>query len=544
MATSSFGILSRPFSSLSKGIGPAVPTIGAPMSGSSSPVLKPTAPAFNFVTTPGVQPSFNVATQSRPSPLSMGTLSIPSSIPTPSMVAAPMTPATPFISKVGQNPSVGPGAIVTTPSGASVNQYTGALIKPAVPGGTTPTVPNSIFGTSTGALANAGTSTSPVTPAVQGLTSLAASNPATGTQAYDDYQKSVGDLQAFEIAMQKGFGNIGSQPIPMPFIQGQQQVMNTENAGILDALQQAVLEKQQAIGLGIQGAGAQGTFLSSAGNLANSGQATKQSALATAAGATAPVAGASFFGTPETGGMVGEGSQAMHDAVALQVQKLQNGTTDPRSALAALSAYGQVGVNALQAALGPDFNLNTASGTAAAQTSNAGLAGTATPEAANAVYQKAYGDYQNLQQATSNVDQFGTLLTEGMTDSTGNAINPTASKYANMTIAQFRSQLSSPQQAQFDSTLAALRAKVSGMLSIGGSETPTQLTSDANGIIDGSAPIGTLKATLSRIQNEGNIMMQNQATKVNQAKQNITPPSQSNFGTKGSASGADPLGIL
>lgn len=321
----------------------------------------------------------------------------------------------------------------------------------------------------------------------------------------------------------------------MPFIQGQQQVENTENAGILSALQGAVQQQQTAIGLGVQGANAQTSALSAAGTQGTTAQQTEQNALQAAGSLTQPVAGATFFGTPETGGMVGTGSQNMASAVALQAEKLQNGTTDPGSAIAALSAYGQPGVNALQQALGPNFNLNTATGSASAQQSNTELSGTATPEAANTVYQQAYGQYQTLQQAVSNVSDFGSTLTAGMTGANGQTINPTDSTYANMTIAQFKNQLSVPQQAQFNSTLAALTSKVSGMLSIGGSETPTQLTTDANAIINGSAPMGTLQATLDRIQTEGNIMLQNQAEVVNNAKSSITPPS--NLGTSGSSTG-------
>jgi hypothetical protein len=148
---------------------------------------------------------------------------------------------------------------------------------------------------------------------------------------------------------------------------------------------------------------------------------------------------------------------------------------------------------------------------------NALTGGLAPTTAANTVYQKAYSDYQDLTQSVQNVDSFGSLLTTGMTDAQGNTINPTDSKWANQSISSVRNQLSSQQQAQFDSTYAALKSKVSGLLSIGGSEIPTQITSDANKILDGSAPYGTLNATLQRIQTEGNILLTTQAQKVNTA---------------------------
>lgn len=557
------------FGSLLSGFkSPAIPQVGAaPAPGTgfgalsalapkastptASPYFKPTAaPTFGTPAIPNISggPSISndgmaLQAPNSPAPVGVGTPGSRPAVPvipgTTPAASAPSSPAVP------SNPSVSPGAIVTTPSGATINQYTGALITPAPnapPSSSSPTVPNSVFGTSTSGLSGYGTNGSPaVNSAVSALANLGSTNPANTGPGVAGYDTAVENLANFEATLQKQLGDVGSQAIPLPFIQGQKQVINTENAGILAALQGAVNQAQTGIQLQTAGAQTQGGILNEAGTLGASGQQLKQSALQEAGGLTAPVAGATFFGTPETGGMVGTGAGSMADAVALQAQKLQNGTTDPASAKAALAAYGQAGINALQTALGPNFNLNAAAGSAAAQQQNTELAGTATPAAEAQIYTKALGDYTDLQNYTANVDSFGSLLTGGMTAADGTTINPTDAKYANKTIAQFRDQLSSPAQAQFDSTLAALRAKVSGMLSIGGSETPTQLSSDANSIIDGSAPVGTLQATLSRIQDEGNALLTNQAKKVNDAKGKITPPSGTNFGTSGGGGSNSPF---
>jgi hypothetical protein len=169
--------------------------------------------------------------------------------------------------------------------------------------------------------------------------------------------------------------------------------------------------------------------------------------------------------------------------------------------------------------INPNFNYNTAQGSASAQQSNTALSGTATPNAANSVYQKAYSEYQNLQQNVSNVDQFGSLLTSNMVSG---GINPSDIKYANQTISQIRSQLSSQAQGQFDTTFAALKSKVSGMLAVGGAETPTALTNDANSILSGNVPIGTLNAVLQRIQQEGTTLLGTQAQKLNSAKDTLS----------------------
>jgi hypothetical protein len=136
-----------------------------------------------------------------------------------------------------------------------------------------------------------------------------------------------------------------------------------------------------------------------------------------------------------------------------------------------------------------------------------------------------------------------------MTAANGTTINPSDAKYANQTLAAIRNQLSTPEQATYDTTLAALRGKISGLLSVGGNEIPSQVTADANKILDGSLPIGSLNAVLARIQAEGTILLQNQANIVNNAYQGIqnggtvsTGNSSSNgtTNTNTTASGANP----
>ena len=184
----------------------------------------------------------------------------------------------------------------------------------------------------------------------------------------------------------------------------------------------------------------------------------------------------------------------------------------------------------------PNANLASLQGNFDAQQSNTTLGGEATPTAANSVYQKAYGDYQDLQQNVQNVGQFGSLLTSNMT---AGGINPSDAKFANWTIAQIRSQLSSGAQAQFDSTLAALQSKISGMLAIGGSEIPTQLSSDASKIMDGSLPLSALNDVLARIQQEGNVLLSTQAQKVNDAKTTVSGGTVSSGSTSGKTAGGN-----
>jgi hypothetical protein len=137
------------------------------------------------------------------------------------------------------------------------------------------------------------------------------------------HENAVSNLQNFETGLQTELGNTAKQPIPMPFIQGQQQVENTENAGILSALQGAVGQYQTAIGQGIQGAQVQAGALNSAGSLGTGAQSLEQGALQEAGQLTQPVANATYFGTPETGGLVGNsfaGPMAQYAAMAANGQ--------------------------------------------------------------------------------------------------------------------------------------------------------------------------------------------------------------------------------
>lgn len=158
------------------------------------------------------------------------------------------------------------------------------------------------------------------------------------------------------------------------------------------------------------------------------------------------------------------------------------------------------------------FNTATAEGKYSAQQQVAQIGGTAGSQAAQQVFQQAYGTYNQLQNTTQNIDQFGNLLTQTMQQG---GINPSNLKQANLTLAAVRNQLSSGQQAVYDNTLASLRSRVSGLLAAGGSEVPSAITSDAQKILDGSLPLSGLSSVLARIKQEGEVLLQNQAQIVN-----------------------------
>jgi hypothetical protein len=205
-------------------------------------------------------------------------------------------------------------------------------------------------------------------------------------------------------------------------------------------------------------------------------------------------------------------------SIASQVISGQISPSEARTMGGTVGNWGAV-LNSEIMKQNPNANLAQLEGAYSAKQANAQLGGTATQQAYGSIYDKALNDYANLQQSVGNVDEFGALLTSNMA---AGGINPSDIRFANQTIAQIRGQLSSGAQAQFDTTMEALKSKISGMLAIGGSETPTALTAGAQRIIDGSLPLSALQDVLSRIETEGQIMLKLQADKVNNAKANLS----------------------
>lgn len=255
----------------------------------------------------------------------------------------------------------------------------------------------------------------------------------------------------------------------------------------------------------------------------------EQNALSSQLAGQASIYGAGFTGTGQQlqglGAVTSQAPEALrYDAfgggggLSPQVraqtlaQQVREGLISPQAAEAQLtSLYGGVGSTFLNQALQGGYNYNVGGAQAQAQAANALTGGTAGTTAAQAVFNNAYQTYENLRQSVQNVDQFGALLTQNM-----GGINPFDVKYANQTLANIRNQLSSAQQAQYDTTLAQLRARISSMLAAGGNQIPTQITNDANMILSGSLPLGSLSQVLQRIEQEGQILLNNQAQIVNE----------------------------
>lgn len=290
---------------------------------------------------------------------------------------------------------------------------------------------------------------------------------------------------------------------------------------------QQITAGNEAGQLGATAQGQQVTAGADAGQLGQGQQNAQITAATNAASAAHPeqVPYGTQYGSPadiaaaNANGTSGGGALNPLNNVSSIAQQVISGQISPSQAYSMggnITNWQGVLNQAIQQAK-PGFNTATAEGSYAAKQSNTTTAGTAATTAASDLYKSTYPQVQQLNTTTNNIDQFGNVLLGTMVAPDGTTINPTDSKYGNQTISVIRGQLSSAQQAQFDTTFAQLKAQIASLLSSGGSQIPTQITEDANKIIDGSAPLSTLTATLARIKTEGGILAQNLQGQLNSA---------------------------
>lgn len=407
-----------------------------------------------------------------------------------------------------------------------------------------------LYGNVAASLANTAQQGSPVASAAIGATQTASQGAFDqGTtqekQAFDFAQQYNKQLQDLRSGYANEFSNIQGSGIPLEFQQGREQVLQNQYANLVSGYGAALQGESTLAGIGQTGTGQGVTGLGASAGAANTAQSQTLSGLASAGSLAAPILGQYGQANYGVGGQGDSGvspSDPFYQTLQSYAQQAANGQYSSIPSSITSNSVLNNQMNQMAKAINPSYNPVVSNAQSAVTASNVQVGGTAPTQASNAIYQQARSDYADLTQSVQNVDQFGTTLTSGMVDkTTGEHINPTDVKWANKTLADVRSALSNQQQAQFDTTFAALKSKVSGLLSVGGNEIPTQITSDANKILSGSAPLGTLNATLQRIQTEGNILLQTQAQKVNDALSSMqggnTSPSSSGGNTYTSNSG-------
>ncbi len=214
---------------------------------------------------------------------------------------------------------------------------------------------------------------------------------------------------------------------------------------------------------------------------------------------------------PTTGQPVNpQAGQDMQNAVALQVQKLKSGATDPASARTALSNYGQAGLNALEQALGTSFNPNVATANQSSASELTALK-------------------NNLQSTFNGVDANFNLL---LNTAAQGGINQTNVPILN-TLQQnvSRGLTSNEAVINFRNTLAAVRAGYANIL--GGGTTTVDSQNRAQEAIPDNISIDGLRSLGKQLESEA----KNRIAGIEQQVKTITSPQGGSTG--GAISWAD-----
>lgn len=325
-----------------------------------------------------------------------------------------------------------------------------------------------------------------------------------GNNEDERVQKARDDLVGFQQSTADKIAAIKSTPIPLEFQQGRAQAVQEASQIKEAALEQAVTNSLTSRGQTLDAIKNAATLASP--QLSGYGQT---------------------FYNPLTGGNTDSNNgSALNPINNIQsiAQQVIRGQISPQQAYA-LGGSVQNFEGALNQAIlsiDPNFNVANAQGQFNARQSNTQTMETAPVDTAAGAYSKNYPVYLQTQAQLRNVDEIGNLL---LKTAQGGAINPLAPQFANQTIANFRSQLSSPDQAKFNSTLAAFQGAASQLLSEGSGQIPTDVSKNIAAISNGSLSLGALRAMVEQAKLEGNIKLQTAASIVNQPGSTIGAPS-------------------
>lgn len=371
----------------------------------------------------------------------------------------------------------------TTPSGAQVNAQGGLVSLPP----------------------NSGT----FNQAATGLINAGGQNLAIGQQAADiaaQYGKQITEVGRQGAAAVAGDTTTGTK------------LVGEGNAAVA---QQSAAAQQQALAMGetaaLQGTGQQLTA-----------QGQQQSGLNAAGQLTQPQLGqqGQAYYDPETKQMSGAGQNAALNPVAnIQsiAQQVARGQISPAQgyALGGSVANFQGALNQAILAINPSFNQASAQAAYDSRQQNATTAGTTPTNAAAAAYGQNYPAYLQTQAQISNVTGLGNLLLQ---TATGGQINPLDVSLGNQTIAQFRRNVSSTDQAKFDSTLAAFSGAASQLLSNSSGQIPTDVSANIAKIANGTLGLDALRGMVQQAQAEGQIKLQTAGSLVNTPGSTIGAP--------------------
>lgn len=417
------------------------------------------------------------------------------------------TPGTSAGQPIQQNPPQAITGNAQTPSGATVNATSGALVTPPQ------TTNRGLFPSVVSSLQQRGDYTNPAV--------------SEATKRYNELSDTITQSRRNQARSE------GSQllaPIPIGDATGRQAVIRGQ-----------YLQEQAAL------ADQLGYYKDVAG-IGQREQELEQSAMSSAAGYAQPQLssfGQGFYNPLDpTGGAAGAGGGDLNplnniDALAQDVisgrrspgMALQMGGNVPNFQAALDAALRRIDGGANIADLQARYDARQQSGT---------IAGVTPTSAAASTYSGAYGDYNTLRGQTLNVDGLGNLLLEV---ARSGAINPTDLTLGNKTIADLKRNLSTAEQTKFDSALSAFSGSASLLLASGSGQIPTDVSANIAKIANGTLSLPALTAMVEQAKREGNIKLQTAASLVNVPGATIGAPKVSAPSTGGTTSGVTPSGI-
>ncbi len=534
------------FTSLFSGLkGPTLPAVGG--SSSASPYGFPTpAPLPGSLGGPSTAPAPNMSTNNGPVYAANAAAPAMSSI-VPKRPAVPVIPSTtPAVQQAqpAQNASAGSGAVITTPSGAQVNQYTGALVQPppvqpytgsgSNPAPVLPTLPPAPTGPGSGSISSLDPSTNPLTssPALQAA--------MRGIQQYsqmtpEELQATQG-LNTLNSSFAKSYADTAGQAIPLPYITGEQAQIQREQAAAAVPLQATITTQEAQRQMGLSGSTALGTI------------ATGQlSALAGLNTKTPLPFGASTY-TPATGAIGSGGPFGTSGGASSSTPPIQGSAFDPNNAIDQMvQSYMNTGSMPSNIASMPQY--------AAAITSRANdlsMQQTGQPFNAAARASGLTTDTSSLGNLQTQYDQANTslgtvkangkLLLDGLTAAGLNTAGIPAVNAIQQAVA--KGVVAPGDQAAFVNSLNTLQSEYAKMLM--GTGVPTdQATARAQAALPANLSAADLAKVLDRMVGEGTNAIASTKTNIDAIKKRINPynfsssapaSSTTNLGTGGSAS--------
>lgn len=295
-------------------------------------------------------------------------------------------------------------------------------------------------------------------------------NPFSNSQvtgAYENAQGAQAELQKLKNEEAEKVATAGQQPMPIGEVLGRQGLLHNLYATKESAAAQALQGYSGLYQGGLTGTAQQLSGLNSAAGLAQPTQLPYSAQ----------------FVNPQTGQPINGGaSGSLQDAVSTITQRVQSGQMSYDQAVSSLSGYGQGGVNALQQALGPNFNV-------AQSNALAGQQGTIGP-----AYSFAKSALTNLQSLAQKLGSNGAIPGQGsnipIINSIANSISSGTGAGGDLT-------------RQYQGALAEARNAYAQLLAASKGGTPTDYGNQATAAIPDNATPNDIQAAINNLESLG-----------------------------------------